>query len=73
MHYYLFQIVTKDLSLMLRTEVSASTIKDLQQLAQRKTDEYKLQKGMVYRIFRYDEKSNGLETTLIKQGVITDS
>lgn len=70
MKTYLLQMVTKDLGLMLKTEVSADTIPDLQVKAFAMVSSNPV-KGMTYRIFEITKMvAGGFEPVMVKQDVV---
>ena len=68
---YLLQIQTRDFGLQLHTEVTASTIQQLQIEAKEMISNNPIVKGMKYLIASYTKNSNGeFESKTIKVGII---
>ena len=68
---YLMQVQTTDSEIQLKTEVSASTVEELQYKATEMVKCNPVVVGMTYLVAKYNKKANGgFVSRTVKQGVI---
>ncbi len=68
---YLLQIQTKDLGLLLATEVTADTVSELQLESSRMVKSNPSVKGLGYRIFTVENVNGKFDSKMVKEGVIS--
>ena len=69
---FLLQIQTKDLGLMLLTEVTSTTLAGLQIEAKKMVASNPKVRGMAYRVFRVVKNAQGcFDSKMVKEGVVS--
>lgn len=68
---YIFQVVTKDPALQLRTEVTSTDLNQLNHLARMKMKQYPEIIGMDYIVAQYRQVGSKLIPKTLKKGTIT--